>query len=915
MLDELAIYEKVLKAHYTTILYIDFEKDAKCTILHTDSSLENVKNVFPTFNHQSWDAYVESVILKYSVSDVKENLSMASILEGTSKHRIHHVMINFILNQEMRFMQFDFTRESENSKNVLLFVEDYTTPQQQAFVTTLETIQNSACLFLVEQRNLIPIFVSQGFADMMQTTVEDLFMNQSQCIEETIHFDDLEYVENAMNKMSVDYPHVSLYYRKKNPKGKWFDVHSDISYIIIGKKEYLYVTYQDVGVIKKNQQLMELNTKVLDALGSVFMRNVLVHLDTMKTEWIKLPKEEHVALADVNESWQIRDIVAEQYVCEEYKQGYLEFTNLNTLNERLKNQRMIRYIYKNHENQWININAIPQRFDENGNLKDVLFATREVTEEREKELSQEYALKDALEAAKHANKAKTTFLNNMSHDIRTPMNAIIGFTALAATHMDQPELVKDYLSKIKTSSSHLLSLINDILDMSRIESGSVKIDENEVSIPDVLHDLKTIIQGNIQAKQHDLYIGTQDVVHESVHTDRLRLNQVLLNIVGNAIKFTPVGGTIRIKVLEKPCCLKGYSTFEFRIKDNGIGMSKDFQKHIFDSFSRERTSTKSGISGTGLGMAITKNIVDMMGGTIALKSEENKGTEFVVTFDFKTADASISYAPILELENARALIVDDDIDTCTNLNKMLREIGMRADWCTSGKEAVIRAKEALYQNEEFKAYIIDWLMPDMNGIETVRRIRDVIQNETPIIILTAYDYAEIEQEAIDAGVTAFMEKPIFMSELRKVLSKPVFKTSCEDMKKDMRYAGCKVLLVEDNELNQEIATAILEEVGIIVDTVNDGTDAVERMFEVNEDAYDLIFMDIQMPKMDGYTATREIRTMKNHKKANIPIIAMTANAFEEDRKLSFQSGMNAHIAKPIDIGCVLEAMDEVEIGL
>ena len=915
MRDESAIYSKVLKAHYTAILYIDFENDAKCTILHADSSLKNVENVFPVLNHQSWDSYVESVILKYTVSDVEQNLSMDSILEGTSKHMIHHVMINFMLNHEMRFMQFDFTRESENSKNVLLFVEDYTTPQQQAFVTTLETIQNSACLFLVEQRNLIPIFVSQGFADMMQTTVKDLFQNQSQCIKETIHFDDLKYVENAMNKLGVDHPHVSLYYRKKNPEGKWFDVHSDISYIIVGKKEYLYVTYQDVGLIKKNQQLVDLNTKVLDALGSVFMRNVLVHMDTMKTEWIKLPEEEHIVLANANESWQIRDIVAEKYVCDEYKQGYLEFTNLNTLNERLKNQRMIRYIYRNHENQWININAIPQRFDENENLKDVLFATREVTEEREKELSRENALKDALEVAKHANKAKTTFLNNMSHDIRTPMNAIIGFTALAATHMDQPELVKDYLSKIKTSSSHLLSLINDILDMSRIESGSVNIDENEVSIPDVLHDLKTIIQGNIQAKQHDLYIDTQDVVHESVYTDRLRLNQVLLNIVGNAIKFTPVGGTIRIKVLEEPCHLKGYSTFEFRIKDNGIGMSKEFQKHIFDSFSRERTSTKSGISGTGLGMAITKNIVDMMDGTISLKSEENRGTEFVVTFDFKISDASISYDPILELENARALIVDDDIDVCTSLNKMLREIGMRADWCTSGKEAVVRAKEAFYQKDEFKAYIIDWLMPDMNGIETVRRIRDVIQNETPIIILTAYDYADIEQEAMDAGVTAFMEKPIFMSELRKVLSKPVCEDSCEGNKKDRRYAGIKVLLVEDNKLNQEIATAILEEVGMIVDIVNDGTDAVERMSEVDEDAYDLIFMDIQMPKMDGYTATREIRTMKNHKKANIPIIAMTANAFEEDRKLSFQSGMNAHIAKPIDIDCVLETMDEVGIRL
>ena len=918
MFDESAIYEKVLKAHYTTILHIDFETDAHCSILHTDSSLENIENVFPIFDHQSWDSYIESVLLKYTVSDVKQirqNLSMDSILAGVSKQMIHHVMINFMLNHEMRFMQFDFTRESENSDNVLLFVEDYTAPQQQAFVTTLESIQNSACLFLVEQRNLIPVFVSQGFADMMQTTVRDLFNDQSQCIEDTIYFDDLEYVENAMNKLDVDHPHVSLYYRKKNPAGKWFDVHSDISYIIVGKIEYLYVTYQDVGVIKKNQQLMDLNTKVLDALGSVFMRNVLVHLDTKKTEWIKLPKEEYLALVDVDESWQIRDIVCEKYVQDEYKEGYLEFTDLNTLNERLKNQRMIRYIYKNNENQWININAIPQRFDEKGNLKDVLLATREVTEERENELSKENALRDALEVAKHANKAKTTFFNNMSHDIRTPMNAIIGFTALAYTHMDQPELVKDYLSKIKTSSSHLLSLINDILDMSRIESGSVKIDENEVSIPDVLHDLKTIIQGNVQAKQHDLYIDTQDVVHESVYTDRLRLNQVLLNIVGNAIKFTPVGGTISIKVLEKPSCLEGHSTFEFRIKDNGIGMSKEFQKHIFDSFSRERTSTKSGISGTGLGMAITQNIVDMMGGTITLKSTENKGTEFVVTFDFKISDVSISYEPIAELENARALIVDDDIDTCTSLNKMLREIGMRADWCTSGKEAVVRAKEAFHQNDEFKAYIIDWLMPDMNGIETVRRIRDVIGNETPIIILTAYDYAEIEQEAMDAGVTAFMEKPIFMSELRKVLSKPVYEESCEDMKKDMRYAGCKVLLVEDNELNREIATAILEEAGMIVDTVNDGTDAIERMVEVDEDVYDLIFMDIQMPKMDGYTTTREIRTMKNHKKANIPIIAMTANAFEEDRKLSFQAGMNAHIAKPIDIGCVLEIMDEVGIVL
>ncbi len=520
---------------------------------------------------------------------------------------------------------------------------------------------------------------------------------------------------------------------------------------------------------------------------------------------------------------------------------------------------------------------------------------------------------EALQTAENANKAKTDFLSNMSHDIRTPMNAIIGLTALAAAHMDQPDLVKDYLTKISTSSQHLLSLINDVLDMSRIESGVVKIEEKEVCIPDILHDLKTIIQGNIQAKQQDLYIDTQDVVHENVITDRLRLNQILLNIVSNAIKFTPVGGMVNIRVSEKPCNRKGSTTFEFRIRDNGIGMSEEFQAHVFDSFSRERSSTQSGIIGTGLGMAITRNIVDMMGGTISLTSKEDKGTEFVVSLNFKTLDKATVYGPIPELVGARALVVDDDVHTCMSVSKMLREIEMRADWSTSGKEAVIRAQEAFEENDAFKAYIIDWLMPDMNGIETVRRIRAVVGDETPIIILTAYDWADIEQEAKEAGVTAFVEKPIFMSELRRVLTKPmeIKEETSQQTERENRYSGKKVLLVEDNELNREIATALLEEIGIIVDSVEDGTDAVERMNEVEDDRYDLIFMDIQMPKMDGYMTTREIRTLKNNKKANIPIVAMTANAFEEDKKKAFKAGMNAHVAKPIDIKTILSVFDQV----
>lgn len=607
---------------------------------------------------------------------------------------------------------------------------------------------------------------------------------------------------------------------------------SDFSYLVVGKKKYIYVTYQDVSALQKNKELSnalhysrkrdEELTKALKALGTVFTNMLIVHLEDRKAEWLKTQEDKEDILECFQDAYEVRDLIKDNYMLPECRQGYLEFTDLDTISERFENHKILRYIYRNRSKQWIALSAIVQNRDKNGRVTDIQFLTHDVTDQRERELQQEDALRIALASAEHANKAKTAFLNNMSHDIRTPMNAIIGFTALAAAHMDQPDLVKDYLTKIGTSSQHLLSLINDVLDMSRIESGVVKIEEKEVCIPDIVHDLKTIIQGNIQAKQQDLYIDTQDVVHENVITDRLRLNQILLNIVSNAIKFTPVGGMINIRVSEKPCNRKGFTAFEFRIRDNGIGMSEEFQEHVFDSFSRERSSTQSGIKGTGLGMAITRNIVDMMGGTISLTSKEGKGTEFVVTLNFKTLEKATVYGAIPELIGARALVVDDDVHTCTSVSKMLHEIEMRADWSTSGKE------EPLCQTE-----------------------------------------------------------------------------------RENRYSGKKVLLVEDNELNREIATALLEEIGISVDYVEDGTDAVERMNEVDDDRYDLIFMDIQMPKMDGYMATKEIRTLRNNKKANIPIVAMTANAFEEDKKKAFKAGMNAHIAKPIDINTILAVFDQV----
>ena len=522
-------------------------------------------------------------------------------------------------------------------------------------------------------------------------------------------------------------------------------------------------------------------------------------------------------------------------------------------------------------------------------------------------------LEIALQHEGAANRAKREFLFNMSHDIRTPMNAIIGFTSLAATHIDNREQVLDYLKKISTSSQHLLSLINDVLDMSRIESGKVKIEEKAVHLPDLVHDVRSIIQPNVSAKRLSLFIDTIDVENEDIITDPLRLNQILLNILSNAIKFTPTGGMISIRIAQKNGAPKGRGCYEFRIKDNGIGMSKEFQKHIFEAFSREESSTVSGIQGTGLGMSITKNIVDLMGGTIAIESEPGKGSEFIVDLCFALSGRKVEQKQIPQLEGLRALVADDDTDTCLSVSTMLSKIGMRPEWTISGREAVIRTRYAMEQGDEFSVYIIDWLIPDMNGIEVVRQIRKVIGKSCPIIILTAYDWADIEEEARAAGVTAFCEKPLFLSQLRRVLAEPFGAEPIHEPSQPNAsgFKGKKLLLVEDNALNRELAQEILKEAGFAVDTAEDGEIAVRKMKQAAPWQYDLILMDIQMPKMDGYEATRQIRALPDAAKAGIPIFAMTANAFEEDRQSALKAGMDGHIAKPLDIPHLLQVLADV----
>ena len=404
--------------------------------------------------------------------------------------------------------------------------------------------------------------------------------------------------------------------------------------------------------------------------------------------------------------------------------------------------------------------------------------------------------------------------------------------------------------------------------------------------------------------------AAMDVVDEDIITDPLRLNQVLLNILSNAIKFTPTGGMISLRIAQKNDAPTGRARYEFRIKDNGIGMSAEFQKHIFEEFSREESSTVSGIQGTGLGMSITKNIVDLMGGTIAIESEPGKGSEFIVNLCFALSGQKVELRQLPQLEGLRALVADDDTDTCLSVSTMLSKIGMRPEWTISGREAVIRARYAMEQGDEFSVYIIDWLIPDMNGIEVVRQIRKVIGKNCPIIILTAYDWADIEEEARAAGVTAFCEKPLFLSELRKVLAEP-FRVQPEQtpaLPSKASFDGKRLLLVEDNALNREIAIEILKEAGFLVDTAEDGVEAVEKMEQSAPGQYDLILMDIQLPRMDGYEATRTIRSGANPLGRTIPIIAMTANAFAEDVKKSLDAGMNAHLSKPVDLNALEQTL-------
>ena len=537
-------------------------------------------------------------------------------------------------------------------------------------------------------------------------------------------------------------------------------------------------------------------------------------------------------------------------------------------------------------------------------LVKVLLSSMDVSQEKKAEIESHRALKEAYRAAENASRAKTEFLSNMSHDIRTPMNAIVGLTAIAGANIENPDKVIECLGKTTKASRHLLGLINEVLDMARIESGKMSLAEEDFNLPELVDNLITLTKPAIDEHRHNFEVHVDRIEHEAVCGDSLRIQQVFVNLMSNAIKYTPDGGNITFSIKEKPNGFSELGCYEFSIADNGIGMTPEFQKIMFEPFSRADDHRTTKVQGTGLGMAISQNIVNLMNGSIKVDSAPGKGTRITVTIYLKLQESEKEQEK--ELLDLPVLVVDDDKTCCESTVATLKDIGIAGEWVLTGREAVERCHARHETGRDYFAVILDWKMPEMDGVETARKIREQVGKDVTIIILTSFEFSEIEEEARAAGVDAFIAKPLFRSRLTATLrqftsgKKEKSARSLLESFAKTDYTSKRILLVEDNELNREIAAEILGMTGVAVDIAENGKVAVEKVMAAPEKWYDLIFMDIQMPIMNGYEATAAIRSLPGGR-GKVPIIAMTANAFAEDVQLAKNTGMNEHIAKPLEL--------------
>ena len=594
-----------------------------------------------------------------------------------------------------------------------------------------------------------------------------------------------------------------------------------------------------------------------------------------------------------------------------------ELEDIETLRERL--QPGVPYlqceyrVMRGDEERWLQVSTLCIARDAHALPTDILVTIQDVTEQKAAELASRQTLEDAFQAAEHASQAKSDFLNSMSHDIRTPMNSIMGLTAIASMHADDPERVRECLANISSASHHLLGLINEVLDMAKIESGSIGLTDEEFELSDSIEKLLAIVNPQIVAKNLDLRVDVVDIKHEHVIGDLTRLQQVFVNIMGNAIKFTPEGGGIYMRISELPSRVHDSGCYEFVFSDTGCGMSKEFMETIFEPFTRANDSRTTGIEGTGLGMAIVKSVVSLMNGTVDVDSELGKGTTFTVTVHLKLRDGAT--VDLSDLKDIRVLVVDDDDVACEGACTLLEDIGMRANYEMSGPAGVQAVIDADASNDPFKAVILDWRMPGMSGLEVAKEIRERVKQAPPIIILSGYDWSMIEQEAREIGIDAFISKPLFRSRLIQVMKELLSGEVAEQadpkaMLEECAFDGYRVLLTEDNIMATAIGQEIIGLTGAEVEHAENGQVAVDMLLEHEPGYYDFVFMDIQMPVMNGYEATTAIRAASIDRPdlAQIPIIALSADAFAEDVKHAHSVGMNDHMAKPMEIESLVAIM-------
>lgn len=680
-----------------------------------------------------------------------------------------------------------------------------------------------------------------------------------------------------------------------------------------GEAEHVLVLFQDNTA---QWQSLENSREAFNLLRDAYYRISMVDLNRNYIENLKIVESEWADETQINGVYDsLVAACADRMVHEDYKEKFLNLLSVDNLKAFFEMKKEpIAFTYQRlvgGEYKWVQTEVVPVD-DYSAKNSRVFWYVKNISDEKAREtsfkermLEANAALRDAYAVANRANSAKTDFLSRMSHDIRTPMNAIIGMTAIAGTHLDDKSKVQDCLNKISASSRHLLSLINEILDMSKIESGKMVLSEEEIRLSDLIDNLLEMVRPQIKEKKHELRVHIHDLVHENVIGDSLRIQQIFINIMSNAVKYTPENGKIDLTIREKPVKMTKTGCYEFVFQDNGIGMCPQFLEKVFEPFERAEDERVNKTQGTGLGMAIVKNIVQMMDGQITVESTLGKGSKFTVRIYLKLQDDA--FVTTAELAGLSVLVADDDQITCESTCMILEELGMKGEWVLSGQEAVDKIAEAHERQEDFFAAIVDWKMPGMDGIQTTKMIRKTVGPDVPVIIFSAFDWPSIEQEARAAGASAFISKPLFKSRLTHVL-KSVVNDKQEQIQSNplhglqqSDYTGKCVLLVEDNELNRDIARELLELTGLTVEEAVDGKDAVDKFTASNPGYYDLIFMDIQMPVMNGYDAASAIRALQRTDARAVPILAMTANAFAEDVQAAKNVGMNEHIAKPLDV--------------